>query len=52
MSAQAVGQAVGHNPISVVIPCHRILGKSGDLTGYAGGLDKKVALLKREGIIV
>ncbi|OJV64967.1 MAG: hypothetical protein BGO41_11785 [Clostridiales bacterium 38-18] len=52
MSAQAVGQAVGHNPISVVIPCHRILGKSGDLTGYAGGLDKKIALLKREGIIV
>ncbi len=52
MSAQAVGQAVGHNPISVVIPCHRILGKSGDLTGYAGGLDKKITLLKREGIIV
>jgi methylated-DNA-[protein]-cysteine S-methyltransferase len=49
MSAQAVGGAVGHNPISVVIPCHRVLGVSGRLTGYAGGLDKKEYLLKLEG---
>lgn len=48
MSAQAVGGAVGHNPISLVIPCHRVVGASGKLTGYAGGLDKKEALLKLE----
>lgn len=48
MSAQAVGQAVGHNPISILIPCHRVLGSSGSLTGYAGGVDKKLALLKLE----
>lgn len=48
MSAQAVGGAVGHNPISIVIPCHRIIGASGSLTGYAGGLDKKSALLSHE----
>jgi len=47
-SAQAVGGAVGHNPISVLIPCHRVLGADGSLTGYAGGLDKKQALLKLE----
>ena len=50
MSAQAVGGAVGHNPISLLIPCHRVLGSNGDLTGYAGGLDKKRALLKLEGV--
>lgn len=50
MSAQAVGGAVGHNPISIIVPCHRVLGKDGSLTGYAGGLDKKKALLIREGI--
>jgi len=50
-SAQAVGGAVGHNPISLIIPCHRVLGADGSLTGYAGGLDKKFALLKLEGII-
>lgn len=50
MSAQAVGGAVGHNPISLVIPCHRVVGTSGSLTGYAGGLDKKKALLRLEGI--
>jgi methylated-DNA-[protein]-cysteine S-methyltransferase len=49
MSAQAVGGAVGHNPISILIPCHRVVGSGGILTGYAGGLDKKKALLKLEG---
>ena len=48
MSAQAVGQAVGHNPIAVIIPCHRVLGKNGQLTGYAGGLERKKALLALE----
>ncbi len=48
MSAQAVGGAVGHNPISILIPCHRVIGNSGSLTGYAGGIDKKVRLLKLE----
>ena len=48
MSAQAVGNAVGHNPISIIIPCHRVVGKSGSLTGYAGGIDKKVKLLNIE----
>ena len=50
-SAQAVGQAVGHNPISILIPCHRVLGSDGSLTGYAGGMEKKQALLKLEGAI-
>ncbi len=50
MSAQAVGGAVGHNEISLIIPCHRVIGSSGKLTGYAGGLDKKRYLLKLEGI--
>ena len=50
MSAQAVGGAVGHNPISIIIPCHRVLGTNGNLTGYAGGLDKKIALLKLENV--
>lgn len=49
MSAQAVGQAVGHNPISILIPCHRVVGAKGQLTGYAGGLDKKIWLLQHEG---
>ena len=48
MSAQAVGGAVAHNPISVIIPCHRIVGTNGSLTGYAGGIDKKVRLLTLE----
>ena len=48
MSAQAVGGAVGHNPISIIIPCHRVVGTNGNLTGYAGGLDKKEYLLKLE----
>ena len=50
MSAQAVGAAVGHNSISIIIPCHRVVGTSGSLTGYAGGIDKKIRLLKLEGI--
>ena len=48
MSAQAVGGAVGHNEISVIIPCHRVVGTSGSLTGYAGGIGKKVKLLELE----
>ena len=50
VSAQAVGGAVGHNPISLMIPCHRVVGANGRLTGYAGGLDKKIALLRLEGV--
>ena len=50
MSAQAVGGAVGHNPISIIIPCHRVVGTNGSLTGYAGGLDVKIKLLKHEGV--
>ena len=50
MSAQAVGGAGGHNPISIIIPCHRVVGTGGSLTGYAGGLDKKIWLLKHEGV--
>ena len=49
MSAQAVGGAVGHNKISIIIPCHRVIGADGSLTGYAGGIDKKIALLRLEG---
>ena len=48
MSAQAVGGAVGHNEISIIIPCHRVVGTNGSLTGYAGGIDKKILLLKLE----
>ena len=48
MSAQAVGGAVGRNPISIIIPCHRVVGTDGSLTGYAGGLDRKIKLLKLE----
>lgn len=50
MSAQAVGNAVGHNPISIIIPCHRVVGTNGSLTGYAGGIDKKIYLLRHEGV--
>ena len=49
MSAQAVGGAVGHNPISIIIPCHRVIGTDGSLTGYAGGIEKKKWLLRHEG---
>ena len=48
MSAQAVGGAVGHNEISIIIPCHRVVGTNGSLTGYAGGIDKKIKLLELE----
>lgn len=50
MSAQAVGGAVAHNPISILIPCHRVVGSDGSLTGYAGGIEKKAALLRLEGV--
>lgn len=50
MSAQAVGGAVGHNPISIIIPCHRVIGSDGSLTGYAGGVELKRKLLKHEGV--
>lgn len=51
MSAQAIGQAVGRNPIAIIIPCHRILGVKGQMTGYAYGLDRKTWLLQHEGSI-
>lgn len=49
MSSQAVGGAVGHNPISIIIPCHRVVGSNGSLTGYAGGINQKIKLLEHEG---
>ncbi len=51
-SARAVGGAVGHNPISIIIPCHRVVGSDGSLTGFASGLDKKVWLLQHEDVIL
>lgn len=50
MSAQAVGGAVGHNPISIIIPCHRVIGTGGNLTGFGGGIHKKIQLLTFEGV--
>jgi methylated-DNA-[protein]-cysteine S-methyltransferase len=50
MSSQAVGGAVGHNPISIIIPCHRVVGANGNLTGYAGGIGTKIKLLELEGV--
>lgn len=50
MSAQAVGGAVGHNPISIIIPCHRVVSSNGSLTGYSGGIKTKIKLLKHEGV--
>ena len=50
MSSQAVGGAVGHNPISIIIPCHRVVGGNGSLTGFSGGIDMKVKLLELEGV--
>jgi methylated-DNA-[protein]-cysteine S-methyltransferase len=50
MSARAIGGAVGRNPISILIPCHRVIGKNGSLTGYAGGIGAKIKLLKNEGL--
>lgn len=49
-SAQAVGGAVGHNRISLIIPCHRVVGAGGSLTGYAGGIERKARLLRMEGV--
>lgn len=49
MSAQAVGAAVGRNPVSVIVPCHRVVGADGNLTGYAGGVERKLQLLQLEG---
>ena len=49
-SAQAVGGAVGHNSISLIIPCHRVVGAGGSLTGYAGGIERKTRLLRMEGV--
>ena len=49
LPAQAVGGAVGYNPISILVPCHRVVGSGGRLTGYAGGLERKAALLRLEG---
>ena len=50
MSALAVGGAVGHNPLSIIVPCHRVVGTNGSLTGYGGGIDRKIKLLTLEGI--
>ena len=50
MSARAIGGAVGHNPISIIIPCHRVIGANNKLTGYAGGIDNKIWLLHHEGL--
>ena len=52
MSAQGVGRAVGHNPISIILPCHRVIGANGILTGYAGGLESKYKLLTLEGVTI
>ena len=52
VSAQAVGGAVGHNPISLIVPCHRVVGADGSLTGYAGGLERKRRLLALEGAVI
>ncbi len=52
MSAQAVGSAVGHNPIAIIIPCHRVISSDGSIGGFSAGLDRKAWLLRREGIIV
>ena len=50
MAAQAVGGAVGGNPIAIIVPCHRVIGAHGNLTGYGGGMARKIALLKLEGV--
>ncbi|HAL40009.1 MAG TPA: cysteine methyltransferase, partial [Polaromonas sp.] len=50
-AVRAVGAAVGRNPVSIIVPCHRVMGANGSLTGYAGGLDRKTALLKLEGAL-
>ncbi|WP_397409002.1 methylated-DNA--[protein]-cysteine S-methyltransferase [Polaromonas sp.] len=50
-AVRAVGAAVGRNPVSIIVPCHRVMGANGALTGYAGGLERKTALLKLEGVL-
>lgn len=50
MSAQAVGGAVGHNPVAIIVPCHRVVGSNGSLTGYGGGMERKIRLLELEGL--
>ncbi|MCW7538268.1 methylated-DNA--[protein]-cysteine S-methyltransferase [Aquabacterium sp. A7-Y] len=50
-ATRAVGAAVGRNPVSIIVPCHRVIGSSGGLTGYSGGLERKVALLRLEGVL-
>jgi len=52
LASRAVGAAVGRNPISVIVPCHRVVGESGALTGYAGGMDRKRALLALEASVL
>jgi methylated-DNA-[protein]-cysteine S-methyltransferase len=51
MAPRAVGNAVGSNPISLIVPCHRVIGKDGSLVGYGGGLDRKKAMLELEGCL-
>jgi methylated-DNA-[protein]-cysteine S-methyltransferase len=51
-AARAVGGAVGHNPVSIIVPCHRVVGSDGSLTGYGGGLDRKLTMLELEGVSV
>lgn len=51
-AVRAAGAAIGRNPVSIIVPCHRVLGRDGSLTGYAGGLSRKQALLEREGVLV
>lgn len=51
-SARAVGSAVGRNPVSIIVPCHRVLGADGSLTGYAGGVERKRELLRLEGVLL
>ncbi len=51
-AARAAGAAIGRNPLSIVVPCHRVLGANGALTGYAGGLERKIALLRLEGALI
>ena len=51
-AVRAAGAAIGRNPVSILVPCHRVLGRDGSLTGYAGGLDRKQALLQREGVLL
>lgn len=50
-AVRAVGGAIGRNPISIIVPCHRVIGRDGSLTGYSGGMHRKIALLQREGVL-